>query len=105
MSIMTAASVACGSENDPGNQLGTIPGPTKIRTLIVDDQLLARELLRRMIKDEPDVEIVGLPASGPEAVAAINGLAPDLVFLDVRMPELDGFGVLAQIDPARMPII
>jgi two-component system LytT family response regulator len=77
----------------------------KVRTLIVDDQLLARELLRRMLKDEPDIEIVGMPSSGPEAVEAINSLAPDLVFLDVRMPELDGFGVLAQIDPARMPVI
>jgi two-component system LytT family response regulator len=105
MSIMTAATLACESENNPGNQLGTIPGPTKIRTLIVDDQLLARELLRRMVKDEPDIEVVGMPASGPEALTAINTLAPDLVFLDVRMPELDGFGVLAQINPARMPII
>ena len=65
---------------------------------------MARELLRRMLKNEPDVEIVGLPASGLEAVEAINRLSPDLVFLDVRMPELDGFGVLAQIDPARMPV-
>jgi two-component system LytT family response regulator len=77
----------------------------KIRTLIVDDQLLARELLRRMLKDEADVEIIGMPASGFEAVEAINTLAPDLVFLDVQMPELDGFGVLAQIDRARMPVI
>jgi len=80
-------------------------GLMKVRTLIVDDQLLARELLRRMLTSEPDIEVVGMPASGPEAVAAINALAPDLVFLDVRMPELDGFGVLAQIDPARMPVI
>ena len=84
---------------------GTANGAMKIRTLIVDDQLLAREMLRRMLKDEPDIEIVGMPASGPEAVEAIHSLAPDLVFLDVRMPELDGFGVLAQIDPARMPAI
>ena len=77
----------------------------KIRTLIVDDQLMARELLRRMLKDEPDIEIVGMPASGLQAVKAINSLSPDLVFLDVRMPELDGFGVLAQIDPERMPVI
>jgi two-component system LytT family response regulator len=77
----------------------------KVRTLIVDDQLLARELLRRMLKDESDIQIVGMPASGLEAVEAINSLAPDLVFLDVRMPELDGFGVLAQINPIRMPVI
>jgi len=80
-------------------------GLMKVRTLIVDDQLLARELLRRMLISEPDIEVVGMPASGPEAVAAINSLGPDLVFLDVRMPELDGFGVLAQIDPVRMPVI
>jgi two-component system, LytTR family, response regulator len=85
--------------------LGRLNGAMKIRTLIVDDQLLARELLRRMLKDEPDVEIVGMPASGPAAVEAINTLAPDLVFLDVQMPELDGFGVLAQINRARMPVI
>src|SRR6266705_6046678 len=105
MSITTEATLARGSENNPGDRLGTDPGPSKIRTLIVDDQLMARELLRRMLKAEGDIEIVGMPASGPEAVAAINTLAPDLVFLDVRMPELDGFGVLAQIDAARMPII
>src|SRR5215470_8152742 len=60
----------------------------KIRTLIVDDQLMAREMLRRMLKDEPDIEIVAMPASGQEAVEAILRLKPDLVFLDVQMPEL-----------------
>jgi two-component system LytT family response regulator len=84
---------------------GTFNGAMKIRTLIVDDQLLARELLRRLLKDEPDIEIIGMPTSGLEAVEAINTLAPDLVFLDVQMPELDGFGVLAQINRARMPVI
>ena len=93
------------SEQAPAPEFAGNAGPARIRTLIVDDQLLAREMLRRMLKDEPDIEIVGMPASGPEAVEAIHSLAPDLVFLDVRMPELDGFGVLAQIDPARMPAI
>jgi len=93
------------SEQAPAPEFSGLAGPARIRTLIVDDQLLAREMLRRMLKDEPDIEIVGMPASGPEAVEAIHSLAPDLVFLDVRMPELDGFGVLAQIDPARMPAI
>lgn len=73
--------------------------------MIVDDQLMAREVLRRMLRNEPDIEIVGMPSTGREAVEAINSYAPDLVFLDVRMPELDGFGVLAQIDPERMPVI
>ncbi len=76
-----------------------------IRTLIVDDQLLAREALRRLLAAEPDIEIVGLAASGGEALKTIDELAPDLVFLDVTMPDQDGFSVLTQIQPARMPII
>src|SRR5712671_5378261 len=83
----------------------TTNGAMKIRTLIADDQLLARELLRRMLKDEPDIEIVAMPTSGRETVDAINLLAPDLVFLDVQMPELDGFGVLKKITLERMPVI
>jgi len=102
---MTATVLHRGVEHNPTNDFARFTEPAKIRTLIVDDQLMARELLRRMLKAESDIEIVGMPASGPEAVEAINSLAPDLVFLDVRMPELDGFGVLAQIDSTRMPII
>jgi two-component system LytT family response regulator len=89
----------------PHSAIESLKGAMRIRTLIVDDQLLAREQLRRMLKDEPDVEIVGMPASGPEAVEAINRLAPDLVFLDVRMPELDGFEVLSQVQPSQMPAV
>lgn len=88
----------------PLAELDPVHTPRKIRTLIVDDQLMARELLRRMLKAEKDIEVVGLPATGRAAVEAIHRLVPDLVFLDVRMPELDGFGVLAQIEPARMPV-
>jgi two-component system LytT family response regulator len=79
--------------------------PMTIRTLIVDDQLIAREALRRLLKAEPDLEVVGLPASGSEAIQAINTLLPDLVFLDVQMPDFDGFGVLAQLNQAQMPVI
>ncbi len=78
---------------------------TKIRALIVDDQLLQRELLQRLLKHETDVEVVGTAANGREAVEAINTMAPDLVFLDVQMPELDGFGVVAEINHAHMPVI
>src|SRR5260370_30595320 len=105
MRFMAASVPQSGVEHKPTNDFAGFTEPAKIRTLIVDDQLMARELLRRMLKAEGDIEIVGMPASGPEAVEAINSLAPDLVFLDVRMPELDGFGVLAQIDSTRMPII
>lgn len=102
---MTPVTLQCDAQDNSTHAFAMHSGSSKIRTLIVDDQLMARELLRRMLKNEPDIEIVGMPASGPEAVQAINELAPDLVFLDVRMPELDGFGVLAAIDPAQMPVI
>jgi len=106
MSIMTAVAPASGLEKDSGLHQGNgSAGKPKIRTLIVDDQLMAREVLRRMLKDEPDIDIVGMPASGPEAVTAISSLQPDLVLLDVRMPDLDGFGVLAEIDAERMPVV
>jgi two-component system LytT family response regulator len=77
----------------------------KIRTLIVDDQLIQREVLRRMLKNEADIEIIGTPANGREAVNSINELHPDLVLMDVLMPELDGFGVVSEIGPARMPAV
>jgi len=77
----------------------------KIRTLIVDDQLIAREALHHLLQHEPDLEIVGMAAYGCEAVESINRLAPDLVFLDVQMPDLDGFEVAAKINRTWMPII
>jgi two-component system LytT family response regulator len=77
----------------------------KIRTLIVDDQLIQREVLLRMLKNETDIEIIGTPTNGREAVNSINALHPDLVLMDVLMPELDGFGVVSEIGPARMPAV
>jgi two-component system LytT family response regulator len=78
----------------------------KIRALLVDDQSTGLAVLRDMLHhSEPDIEIIGMCSSGREAVDAINQQAPDLVFLDVQMPELDGFQVLAQIKLPRMPII
>ena len=76
-----------------------------IRALIVDDEPLARQRLRRLLQDEPDVEIVGECADGGEAVAAIRADKPDLVFLDVQMPVLDGFGVLEAIGLEYLPAI
>ena len=77
--------------------------PRKMRTLIVDDQLIQREVLRRMLRNETDIEIVGTPSNGREAVNSINQLQPDLVLMDVQMPELDGFGVVSEIGAERMP--
>lgn len=68
--------------------------PRKIRTLIVDDEPLARSSLVVLLRPDPDIEIVGECGSGAEAVTAIRSTEPDLVFLDVQMPECDGFDVL-----------
>jgi len=77
----------------------------KIRTLIVDDELLARDRLRGFLRSEPDVEIIGECGTGPEALAAIRSVAPDLVFLDMQMPGCDGLEVIAQLPEERRPAI
>jgi two-component system, LytTR family, response regulator len=77
----------------------------KIRTLIVDDERLARGRLAQLLAAEPDMEVVGECASGREAVAAIRDQVPDLVFLDIQMPELDGFGVLQELRGGKVPAI
>ena len=77
----------------------------KLRTLIVDDEALARQRLRQLLEAEPGIEIIGECADGREAVAAIRAGSPDLVFLDVQMPELDGFGVLEALSGQPLPLI
>jgi two-component system LytT family response regulator len=77
----------------------------KIRTLIIDDELLARKLIRRLLAAEAEIEIVGECADGREAVAMITRTAPDLIFLDVQMPEWGGFEVLQQLKSTPMPVI
>jgi two-component system, LytTR family, response regulator len=76
-----------------------------IRTLIVDDEPLARERMRSLLGGEADIAIVGECRDGREAVAAIKRDSPDLVFLDVQIPELDGFQVLEAIGAERTPAI
>ena len=77
----------------------------KIRTLIVDDEPLARRGIRAQLDEEADIEIISECRNGLEAVAAIEEQSPDLVFLDVQMPELDGFGVLEAVGVDRMPVV
>jgi two-component system LytT family response regulator len=74
-------------------------GLTKIRVVLVDDEELARQLLREYLEADGGVEIVAECTNGFDAVKAITELKPDLVFLDVQMPKLDGFEVLELIDP------
>ncbi len=74
-----------------------------IRALIVDDESIARKGLRTLLGDDQDITIVGEAPNGRRAVAAIRELRPSLVFLDVQMPELDGFGVIDEIGVDAMP--
>ena len=75
----------------------------KVRVLIVDDEGLSRQRIRRLVQAEPDAEVIGECANGVEAVQAIREHTPDVVCLDVQMPELDGFGVLQQLGGAPAP--
>ncbi len=77
----------------------------KIRTLIVDDEPLARERLAGLLAAEPDIEIAGQCRDGEEAVRAIIEQTPDLVFLDIQMPQLNGFEVIEAVGPERMPLV
>jgi two-component system, LytTR family, response regulator len=77
----------------------------QIRTLIVDDEPLAREGIRLHLNEHPDIEVIGECGDGASAVLAIRDLQPELVFLDIQMSGLDGFGVLRAIATDRMPII
>jgi two-component system LytT family response regulator len=77
----------------------------KIRALIVDDEPLARRGIRRLLQSAPDVEIVGEAVNGEDAVAVVEKQKPDLVFLDIQMPLLDGFSAIGRIDLENMPEI
>ncbi|HKE02836.1 MAG TPA: response regulator [Blastocatellia bacterium] len=76
-----------------------------IRTLIVDDEELARKRLRRMLAPFDDIEVIGEAENGAEAVTKVESERPDLLFLDVQMPDLDGFGALRMIELDRMPMV
>jgi two-component system LytT family response regulator len=77
----------------------------KIRTLIVDDEPLARRRVRQLAADESDLDFVGECGDGAEALAAILEHAPDLVFLDVNIPGMDGLGVTEKLPRERAPLI
>jgi two-component system LytT family response regulator len=77
----------------------------KIRTLIVDDEPLARQRIAMLLKEEPDIEVLGECGTGAEALAVIRRDSPDLLFLDVQMPEMDGFAMLAAVPPSQLPAV
>ena len=76
-----------------------------LRVLIVDDERPARDLIATLLRSEPGVEIVGQSPNGRAAVEDIGRLAPDLIFLDVQMPGLDGFEVLARLPEHGRPLV
>ncbi len=76
----------------------------KLRALIIDDEPLARMALLRLLRRERDISIIGQCNDGEAAVEAIRQTRPDLIFLDVQMPEMDGFRVVEAIAPDQMPV-
>jgi two-component system, LytTR family, response regulator len=77
----------------------------EIRALIADDEPLARRGIRQLLEGHPDVIVAAECRNGRETVRALHSLQPDLVFLDVQMPQLDGFGVLRAVGAQRMPMV
>lgn len=76
-----------------------------IRTLIVDDEPLARRKIREFLKEDREIEVVGECGTGPQAVSAVRNSTPDLLFLDVQMPGMDGFAVLEELREERLPFV
>ncbi len=76
-----------------------------LRVLIVDDEPLARRRLRRLLHNEPGIQVVGECGQAGEAIAAIEQLAPDLVLLDIQLPDADGFTLLERIERTQCPEI
>lgn len=76
-----------------------------IKALIVDDEPLARDRVREMLKEHPEIEVIGEAKNGREAIDSIVNQHPDLVFLDIQMPDLSGFDVLQSLDVERLPLI
>lgn len=76
-----------------------------LRTIIADDEPPARERVRHLLKNHADVEIIAECGNGPDTVTAVTEQTPDLLFLDVQMPGLDGFGVLAALPPEKLPVV
>ena len=77
----------------------------RIRALVVDDEPLAREMIREMLADDSEVDVVAECANGREAIEAIKSNKPDIVFLDIQMPELGGFEVLESFERQETPYI
>ena len=76
-----------------------------VRTVIADDKRLARQKLLILLDSEPQVKVVAECQDGRQTVSAIRSLQPDMLLLDIQMPDLDGFQVLSEIPPEEMPVV
>jgi two-component system LytT family response regulator len=76
-----------------------------IRVLVTDDEPIARRRIRRFLRAENNVDVIGECANGRDAIDMIRQTNPDLVFLDVQMPDVDGFGVVSELGPEQMPAV
>jgi len=92
-----------GSKHGATGQNGTLT-TAPARVLIVEDEEHARRYLRELLEDEPQIEVVGESSNGVQGVQQIRELSPDIVFVDVQMPGLDGFGMIDQIAGTRLPL-
>jgi two-component system, LytTR family, response regulator len=76
-----------------------------VRTIIADDEHLARKKLRVLLRSEPGVQVIAECQDGQQTIDAVKAQKPDLLLIDIKMPDLDGFQVLAQIAPDEMPVV
>jgi two-component system LytT family response regulator len=81
------------------------PTTVAITTLVVDDEREAREGLLELLRADDEISVVGEAGTGEEALDAIEAARPELLFLDIQMPRLDGFGVLAALPADRVPVV
>src|SRR3954465_12910053 len=79
--------------------------PTSLRTLIVDDERPARDKLKILLSQEPDVKVISECSNGAAALTALNELRPDLLLLDIQLPDIDGFSLLKSLRIEQLPLV
>src|SRR5271169_4470885 len=87
-----------------GSKYNATTAGTAARVLIVEDEAHARHYLRELLEGEPQVEVVGESSNGVQGAQQIRELSPDIVFVDIQMPGLDGFGMIDQLARAKPPL-